>query len=355
MTFKQSRPVLFALLSISVLISCEGGGSAGSSSVAFSDSPERFVQDAIAPDANGGITYSLHLQGVDSIIANEITQSMAEATQVYNANGLFDKHINVYYSAGVPTAQANFGGVMTFGNARNVRVAIHEISHTLGVGAQPAYLNLMNDGQWYGSKANTLLASFDGAGAVLNGDSKHIWPYGLNYDSEDSDTNRVRHVKIVEAMRCDMNIGSCELAGGDVVVEGRNRTIFNRASGKVLDADGNSNGSNSIIYSDYGNANQRWNIINHGDDEYSFRSEQGGGLALDTWNWGTENGTNIALYGYWSGRTQRFYIDEVESGWYRITPVIATDQCIDAYGTNSGANVGTWSWSGGENQQWSIR
>ena len=76
---------------------------------------------------------------------------------------------------------------------------------------------------------------------------------------------------------------------------------------------------------------------------------------MDTWNWGTSNGTNMALYDYWGGGSQRFYIEEVETGWYRITPVIATGQCIDAYGTASGDNVGTWSYWGGQNQQWAIR
>lgn len=52
MTSKQFRPVLFALLGVSVLASCGGGGSTGSTSVTFSDSPERFVRDTIAPDGS---------------------------------------------------------------------------------------------------------------------------------------------------------------------------------------------------------------------------------------------------------------------------------------------------------------
>lgn len=313
---------------------------------------------AISPlSANAEITYSLHMEGVDANIANQISQSVSEAVQIYNTNGEFNKQLNVYYSSGVPTAQANYDGVMTFGNSRNTRVAIHEISHTLGVGTNSAYWNLMSGGQWYGDATNTLLQSFDGEGAVLHGDSQHIWPYGLNYDSEDSYTNRVRHVEIVQAMRCDMNIGPCDSSGGGsgFVIEGSNRTIFNRASGKVLDASGNSNSSNIIIYTDYNNTNQRWNIINHGNGEYSLRSMQNEGRAMDTWNWGTENGTNMALYNYWGGSTQRFHFQEVEPGWYRITPVIAPEQCVDAYGISSGSNVGTWTWWGGDNQQWGIR
>jgi hypothetical protein len=186
----------------------------------------------------------------------------------------------------------------------------------------------------------------------MNGDSQHIWPYGLNYDSEDSATNRVRHILIVQAMRCDMGIGPCQGGGGGIT--GTNLAIVNRASGKVLDAFGNSNGSNVIIYTDYGTANQRWNISDLGGGEYSIRSAQSGNRSLDVWNWGTTNGTNIALYGYWGGDPQRFYIDEVASGYYRITPVISTGQCLDANGTANESNVSTWSYWGGTNQQWAI-
>lgn len=309
----------------------------------------------ISSVANAALTYTLHLNGVNSSIANQISNSMAEAVNIYNANGNFTKHLNVYYNAGVPTAQANYDGVVTFGGSRNTRVAIHEISHTLGIGTHSAYWSLMTGGTWHGPAGNAKLSQFDGAGSVMRGDSQHMWPYGLNYDNEDSSTNRIRHVAIVQAMRCDMSIGPCTDNGGTVSIEGTNRTIVNRASGRVLDAYGNSNGSNVIIYSDYGTANQRWNIAHLGNGIYTIRSAQSGNRGLDTWNWGTANGTNIALYNYWGGEPQRFYIEEVENGWYRITPVIASDQCIDAYGTASGSNVGTWSYWGGHNQQWGIR
>lgn len=301
------------------------------------------------------LTYSLHLGGVNADIANQISNSMIQATNIYNANGTFNKHLNVYYNAGVPTAQANYDGVITFGGSRNTRVAIHEISHTLGIGTHSAYWSLMTGGNWYGPEGNAVLAGFDGAGSVMHGDSQHMWPYGLNYDSEDSNTNRIRHVALVQAMRCDMSIGPCIDNGGTGSIEGTHRAIVNRASGKVLDSFGNNDGANLIIYTDYGTLNQRWSITHLGNGVYTIRSMQSGNRSVDTWNWGTSNGTNMALYNYWGGDPQRFYIEEVESGWYRITPVIATDQCIDAYGTANEANVGTWSYWGGHNQQWAIR
>lgn len=299
------------------------------------------------------ITYTLHLGGVDGGIANQISNSMAEAVGLYNQHGDFTKHLNVYYSSGVPTAQANYDGVITFGGSRNTRVALHEIAHTLGIGTHSGYWNLMTGGTWDGAVANDVLSGFDGPNSVMNGDSTHMWPYGLNYDNEDGATNRVRHIQIVEAMRCDMGIGPCP--GGGSGIAGNNRKIENRASGKVMDAFGNSNGANVIIYSDYGTPNQRWHIASLGGGEYSIRSAQSGNRALDVWNWGTENGTNIALYDYWGGDPQRYFIDSVGGGYYRITPVISTGQAVDAFGTANESNVGTWSYWGGSNQQWSIQ
>jgi len=300
------------------------------------------------------LTYTLHLDGVDPGIAAQVSNSMAEATAVYNRYGDFDKHLNVYWNGGVPTAQANYDGVITFGGSRHTRVALHEISHTLGIGTVWNYANLMVDGVWQGEVANELLSRFDGENSKMHGDGWHIWPYGLNYDNEDGEQNRIRHVMIVEAMRCDMGIGPCALTNEDPIA-GRNRLIVNRATGLVLDAPGNAQGTDMIIYKDWGGANQRWNITKVNEGVYTLRSEQAGGLALDTWNWGTVNGTEIKLFDYWGGGPQQFYIEEVESGWYRITPLIAPNQSVHAHGYWNNARVITWNWWGGQNQQWSIK
>ncbi|MBN1515876.1 RICIN domain-containing protein, partial [Candidatus Sumerlaeota bacterium] len=101
-------------------------------------------------------------------------------------------------------------------------------------------------------------------------------------------------------------------------------------------------------------SNQKWNIADLGSSVYSIRSYQSGNLAADVWNWGTGNGTNIALYTYWGGNSQKYYFAS-DSGYYRITPYISSGQCLDAYGTADGSNVGTWSYWGGTNQQWSVQ
>ncbi|MBN1515304.1 RICIN domain-containing protein [Candidatus Sumerlaeota bacterium] len=133
---------------------------------------------------------------------------------------------------------------------------------------------------------------------------------------------------------------------------GNGMSILNLASGKAMDAYGNSNGSNVLIWDYWGGTNQRWNVASLGDGLYSIRSLQSGNRSLDCWNFGTANGTNIALYTYYGNACQKFYLTKTVASSYRITPSHATAQCVDAYGTSSGSNVGTWSYWGGTNQQW---
>ncbi len=153
------------------------------------------------------VTYTLHLEGVNSDIANTISNSMSEAAWYFNTYGKVTKHCNVYYSSSVPTAQANFDGVITFGGLRNTRVAMHEILHTLGAGTYYAFHNLMTDGTWDGPLANAQIQAW-GDGNTLLGDSHIFWPYGLNYDREDSETNRQRSAIIATLVQCDMGINT---------------------------------------------------------------------------------------------------------------------------------------------------
>ncbi|KAJ9472242.1 hypothetical protein DIPPA_29045 [Diplonema papillatum] len=309
-----------------------------------------FLISALFPlSAETAITYTLHLSGVDSGIATQITNAMAAAVSLYNDNGQFTKSLNVYYNSGVPTANANWAGTINFGGTRNTRVAMHEIGHTLGIGTHWKYASLMTSGTWDGPVANALRAEFDGSGTML-GDSVHMWPYGLNYDSEDGTRNRVRHVMMMQAMQCDMDLGPCDV---DRLV-GTHRRIVGRASSKVMDAGGNSDGSTVQLYGDWGGSNQRWSVISHGDGIYSFRSMQSDNRALDVYNWGTTSGTDIVIWPYSGQNVQRFYVDDYADGWFRIRPVIATSMCLAADGTGNNANVETATCSTSTSQQWKL-
>ena len=138
---------------------------------------------------------------------------MDGAVAQYNRYGTFAKHITVNYNSGVPTAQANYDGWLEFGaNAsyQNYRTALHEISHTLGVGTTwqwRANLSVATGtGTWTGTNGIAQIQAFDGPGATITSDGTHFWPYGLNYDNEGSTESYRRHVLMMRALRKDMGI-----------------------------------------------------------------------------------------------------------------------------------------------------
>ncbi len=159
------------------------------------------------------ITYSLHLSGVDAGIAAQITNSVQEAVPIYNKYGSFNKHLNVYYNSGVPTAQANYAGTITFGGTRNTRVTLHEICHTMGMGTytgSPSYSSLIAGGVWQGFYARKRAIEMGSPYADgLHGDGHAVWPWAMNYDSEDSSyMERIKCVRSQAVLRCDMGIMS---------------------------------------------------------------------------------------------------------------------------------------------------
>lgn len=131
-----------------------------------------------------------------------IRPAMNAAVARYNNLSGLGKSITVHYDPAVPTADGNINGTIRFGStaSMNERTALHEISHTIGVGTSGRWRTLGCGGTWTGSTASALVKQYDGSGAVIRCDGQHFWPYGLNYDNEFSQANADRHVKIVEAM-----------------------------------------------------------------------------------------------------------------------------------------------------------
>ncbi|KAL2814144.1 hypothetical protein BJX63DRAFT_431546 [Aspergillus granulosus] len=130
-----------------------------------------------------------------------IEAAMTAAVARHTRLGPATKDIYVSYVPGVPTAEANYDGTIRFGSNTaymNERTALHEISHTLGIGQTAAFNERCASNNWPGATA--LLRSWDGDSAVINCGGGHIWPYGLNYDNEWSETNADRHVLLVNAM-----------------------------------------------------------------------------------------------------------------------------------------------------------
>ncbi|MFK7885113.1 MAG: membrane protein insertase YidC [Phycisphaerales bacterium] len=165
------------------------------------------AMQAESPQLIGTITYRLADGHGDWPIGRRdaIERAMREAVALYNTHAQLSHDLVVHYNPAVPTAHASANGHITFGGAISARVALHEISHTMGVGTTPEWRANIEGGKWVGRQASDLLARFDdNTEARLSADRQHFWPYGLNYDREDGPEQRVRHIKIVEALRADM-------------------------------------------------------------------------------------------------------------------------------------------------------
>ena len=127
----------------------------------------------------------------------------------YNRYGTFREHITVNYNPGVPTAQGSFGGWIDFGSNpsyQQYRTALHETSHTLGIGTAWNWNNFRNGNTWTGANVLQQVRVFDGPGGSIGADTQHFWPYGLNYDNEGSTENFRRHVFMVAAFRRDLGL-----------------------------------------------------------------------------------------------------------------------------------------------------
>jgi hypothetical protein len=115
-----------------------------------------------------------------------------------------NKSLTVQYVPSVSTADGNRNGNIRFGANRaymDERTALHEISHALGIGQTQAFNARCAANNW--PSATRLLRSWDGASAKINCGGGHIWPYGLNYPREWSETNADRHCQLIDAMLGD--------------------------------------------------------------------------------------------------------------------------------------------------------
>jgi hypothetical protein len=164
---------------------------------------------AYAALASGTVTYKVVRAANPTADQNDayarIDNAMRLATARYNRLApRASKAITATYVPGVQTADGNFNGNIRFGSNRaymNERTALHETAHTLGVGQTAAFDRRCAANDW--PSATSLLRSWDGASAKINCGGGHIWPYGLNYDNEFSETNAERHCQLINAMLAD--------------------------------------------------------------------------------------------------------------------------------------------------------
>jgi autotransporter-associated beta strand protein len=144
--------------------------------------------------------------GGDAGIQQTLSNSMNYCVDQYNSYAYLHGNIRADYSSGVPTAQASYGGPITFGGSRSGRVAMHEMGHVFGVGTRGEWGGNLSGGIWRGPNAARLIQQIDGPGAVVGSDGTHFWPYGLNYDNEGGARNEICHVRMMEALVQDMGL-----------------------------------------------------------------------------------------------------------------------------------------------------
>jgi len=134
--------------------------------------------------------------------------------------------------------------------------------------------------------------------------------------------------------------------------------IVNRNSGQALDAfnNGTANGTQIIQWPYTGGTNQRWTVTSLGGGQYQIIGVQSG-RSLDVAAGGTANGTKIELWDSNGGNNQKFIVTATSGGFYRISPANASGSCLDVTGasTTNGALVQLFTYSGGNNQQWAFQ
>lgn len=174
--------------------------------------PEPRGNEMVTRGGDGGVTFTFSMpkdaSAEDREVFEQMDKAAREAVGCYNENTKgIRKEITLQYSPGTPTADGNINGNIRLGRgARNKRVIMHEIAHTLGVGTAGNWGNVVKDGVFTGKKATEALREATGdKNAVLKADRMHFWPYGLNYDSEvQSPKDFVTHCRIVQAIIEDL-------------------------------------------------------------------------------------------------------------------------------------------------------
>ena len=240
-----------------------------------------------------------------------ITAAMDSAVFLYNKYSDLSKHIEVYYSTGVPTAEASSNGDLRFGKDRNymfVGTAMHEMAHTMGMGTTSEYQKMFKDGVFQGEKAQKVLKEIDGPDAVLKGDSQHFWPYGLNYKSEvHSEQDLINHVKVVNAMYQDI-FKEAFYMQGRVVSLVDEKTCMGITSSNALELMSCTDSATFV------------KIYSVGENPVTYRIQLGNRV-VDIPNESTAEGVVASTYGYNGGAHQRYVFEKAGAPRANMTNV----------------------------------
>jgi hypothetical protein len=189
-----------------------GGAGAGGASGAGTTAGMTGTAVGGACPASGHVSYTLTKSSnptSDQQSAYDlITTAMDKAVTYYNCYTNITKADTVTYDSSVQTADGNINGSIRFGGRDYMEyiTAMHEISHTVGVGTAPKWSSIVVNGIFTGEHATAELRMITGnPDDQLNADTQHFWPYGLNYTSEvKSEADVIDHCLMVGQIRLDL-------------------------------------------------------------------------------------------------------------------------------------------------------
>ena len=250
------------------------------------------------------VTYVLHKSSNPTADEQDaykrITTVMDSAVKLYNTYSHLSKYINVYYSPGVPTAEASSNGDLRFGENRSYMVvptAMHEMGHTMGIGTTSEYWAACQDGVFRNDKVQEKLRELSGKPSdELHCDNQHIWPYGLNRASEvESEKDLIIHVQLVEFIYQ-------QLFKEAFFGEGRIESVADhKCMGITAD--------NALELMDCSKKETYVKIFSVGDNPVTYYVQLGSRV-IDIPNESTAAGVKASTYGYNGGSHQRYVFED---------------------------------------------
>lgn len=253
--------------------------------------------------AEGGVSYTLHKSANPTSDEEDaykrITAVMDSAVKLYNTYSNLSKFINVYYSPGVPTAEASSNGDLRFGENRSYMVvptAMHEMGHTMGIGTTQEYWDACQDGVFRNDKVQAKLRELSGKSSdELHCDRQHIWPYGLNQASEvKSEKDLIIHVQLVDFIHQ-------QLFKEAFYKQGRIKSLANsKCMGITSD--------NALELTDCSKKETFVKIFSVGDNPVTYYIKLGSRV-VDIPNESTAAGVKASTYGYNGGGHQRYVFE----------------------------------------------
>ena len=144
----------------------------------------------------GKVTYSYN-NGGNAAQNTRINNALTQACDIFCNLTCIQKHFNVGYGSGTPTADCNYQDQpwMNVGpneSYQKTGTIMHEMQHGLGVinystqWAGSIMRSGNGTGDWVGERVSAFLDFWDNtSGSFLHGDTQHMWPYGINGAHED--------------------------------------------------------------------------------------------------------------------------------------------------------------------------